>query len=185
MINQYLEAFSNIVAKTRLTDHAGHSIPEEDAYRAVVEKLERVKAANGTIYLIGNGGSSAIISHAAIDLLNKGHFKTYPVTDNSTLTCLSNDYGYENVFLKVLEKSATSLDALIAMSSSGNSANIVNAARYAAEQKLFVTTFSGFDPANALRSVGAVNFWLDSNDYGKVEIGHSMLLHIVTDMLWV
>jgi D-sedoheptulose 7-phosphate isomerase len=71
------------------------------------------------------------------------------------------------------------------MSSSGNSANIVNAARYAAEQKLFVTTFSGFDPANALRSVGAVNFWLDSNDYGKVEIGHSMLLHIVTDMLWV
>ncbi len=185
MIKDYIESFSEIIRNTSITDDIGNGISDREAYKLAVESLTEIRTQHGTVYLIGNGGSSGIISHAGIDLLNKGHFKANPVTDNSLLTCLSNDYGYENVFLKVLEKSATSHDALIAMSSSGQSANVVNAARWAKEQGLFVITFSGFDGNNALRSCGHVNFWLNAKEYGRVEIGHALLLHIMTDALWI
>jgi D-sedoheptulose 7-phosphate isomerase len=178
MIKDYIDSFSEIIHNTSITDAVGNLTSDRDAYKQAAESLTEIRARHGTVYLIGNGGSSGIISHAAIDLLNKGHFKAYPVTDNSLLTCLSNDYGYENLFLKVLEKSATSHDALIAMSSSGQSANVVNAARWAKEQGLF-------DGNNALRSCGHVNFWLNAKEYGRVEIGHALLLHIMTDALWI
>jgi D-sedoheptulose 7-phosphate isomerase len=99
------------------------------------------------------------------------------------LTCLANDYGYENVFSEGLKTLFTSKDALIAVSSSGSSQNIRNAAVLAKQMGGQVLTFSGFKTDNPLRSLGDYNFWLNSTDYGKVEIGHALLLHILTDEL--
>lgn len=185
MIRDYTDTFADILRNTSITDAEGHLLDDDQAYHSAMNGMKSTRNRNGTVYLTGNGGSSAIVSHVGIDLLNKGHFKSYPITDNSLLTCLANDYGYENVFLKVLEKTATSQDALIAVSSSGKSPSIVNAASWAKSHGLFVITFSGFTEQAPLRSCGHINFWLNSKNYGKVETGHALLLHILTDQLWV
>ena len=106
------------------------------------------------------------------------------MTDNSILTCLANDYGYEKVFSEGLKTLFTGNDMLIAVSSSGSSKNIVNAAESAIQKGGKVITFSGFRDSNPLRSLGDYNFWLNSTNYGKVEIGHAMLLHILTDEIY-
>jgi D-sedoheptulose 7-phosphate isomerase len=184
MIRNYLSAFTDLLNETSITDEHGKGLNDDTAFKSMIQRLSEIRTQHGTVYLIGNGGSSGIISHTGIDFLNKCHIKAYPITDNSLLTCLSNDYGYDQVFLKVLEKAALPQDCLIAVSSSGKSPNIVNAAHWALKQGLYVVTFSGFSTGNPLRSSGHINFWLNSNNYGHVEIGHSLLLHILTDALW-
>ena len=88
----------------------------------------------------------------------------------TVLLGLLSPVGYENVFSEGLKTLFTSKDALIALSSSGSSQNIRNAATLAKEMGGRVLTFSGFKSDNPLRSLGDYNFWLNSSDYGKVEI---------------
>jgi len=105
--------------------------------------------------------------------------------DSSTLTCFSNDYGYENAFSRRVERLLTKNDVLIAISSSGQSANILNACKSASKNSASVFTLSGFNADNALRSLGNYNYWLNSDDYGMVEIGHLFLLHYISDLLGI
>jgi D-sedoheptulose 7-phosphate isomerase len=70
---------------------------------------------------------------------------------------------------------------LIAISSSGNSINIRNAVDIAKKHQAMIVTLSGFSESNPLRKMGNINIWLDSDDYGFVEIGHQFLLHNIAD----
>ena len=72
-------------------------------------------------------------------------------------------------------------DALVAISSSGKSPNICNAAAQVRGSGGTVITLSGFASDNPLRRLGDINIWLDSTDYGFVEIGHQFVLHNVAD----
>lgn len=183
MIESYINEFKDVIANT-VIDHKGEVIHERnEAFNKLADILERKHHSGGIIYLVGNGGSSGVISHSSIDFINACNMRAYPLTDNSILTCLANDYGYEKVFSRALETMFTENDSLIAVSSSGNSMNIRNASNVAAERGGMVLTFSGFSSDNGLRKLGEYNFWLDSSDYGKVEIGHALLLHILTDEL--
>ncbi len=147
----------------------------------MADLCEQTHDIGGTIYLVGNGGSSGIVSHSSIDFINACKLRAVAMTDNSVLTCLANDYGYENVFSEGLKTLFTDKDLLIAVSSSGSSMNIRNAANHAREKGGKVITFSGFKEDNPLRNLGDYNYWLNSSNYGKVEIGHALLLHILTD----
>ena len=100
----------------------------------------------------------------------------------SSFCCLHID-GYENVFSKPLATLAQANDLLIAVSSSGKSRNIRNATDCMKEVGGKVITLSGFDKDNPLRAMGSINFWLNSNDYGLVEIGHMFFLHCLSDHL--
>ena len=183
MIKNYISSFSKILLNTVITDVNDNYLDHTIAFKKIINRLVEIRQNKTTVFLIGNGGSSGVISHASIDLLNTGKIKSYPLTDSSHLTCMANDNGYENVFKTPLETLINSKDALIAVSSSGSSENIVNAAKFAMQKGSFVVTLSGFDEANPLRKIGDFNFWLNSNNYGKVELGHSLLLHIITDLL--
>ena len=72
-------------------------------------------------------------------------------------------------------------DLLFAISSSGESQNILNAAVAAQKKSIPVVTFSGFSQSNALRSLGTINFYVPSYAYGFVEIGHLTLCHAILD----
>lgn len=184
MISNYIKEFSDIISKTLLTDSSGFDIGTgEDTFNDICSKIIDAHENGGTVYLVGNGGSSGIISHSSIDFINACKLRAMPLTDNSILTCLANDYGYENVFSEGLNTLFTSKDVLIAVSSSGNSMNIRNAVDKAREKGGLTITYSGFKDANPLRKMGDFNFWLNSSNYGKVEIGHALLLHILTDEL--
>jgi len=180
MFNDYIKAFDEVLKSTQTSYHTSVQHKEE-VFNKIVASLNTVKKNKGTVYLVGNGGSSGIISHVSIDLLNACKIKAHPLTDNSILTCMANDYGYENVFSESLKTLITENDILIAVSSSGKSQNILNAALIATAKKATVITFSGFLNTNPLKKLGTYNVWLDSDNYGFVEIGHALLLHYITD----
>ena len=105
---------------------------ESDAFNEYIQLLLDVAASGKTIYIIGNGGSAATASHYANDIsfgvksITCG-LKAISLTDNNAvLTALGNDYGYEYIFSKQLEKIMVKDDILIAISASGNSENIID-----------------------------------------------------------
>lgn len=183
MFAKYLNDFSSVLENTEATTQNSPTGLDE-AFSTVVNRLKTVRENGAHVYLVGNGGSSAIVSHAAIDLLNACGFRAHALTDNSLLTCMANDYGYENVFSQPLKTLFDEGDVLVAISSSGKSPNIVNACNEVKAKASTVITFSGFNADNPLRHSGDYNFWLDSKDYGIVEIGHSLLFHHITDKLY-
>lgn len=178
---KYLSAFSEILKSVIISDTSGKNIDENTYWPILQQKLTETKNNNATIYLIGNGGSNGIVSHASVDFLNTCKIRAIPLTDSSQLTCFANDYGYENIFAKPLETLISNDDILIAVSSSGSSKNIVNAVQIAKSKGTFVLTLSGFRPDNPLKQLGNINFWLNSKHYGMVEIGHALLLHYISD----
>jgi D-sedoheptulose 7-phosphate isomerase len=135
------------------------------------------------LMFVGNGGSAAIASHMAIDFWKNGRIKAAAFNDPSLLTCIANDYGYEHVFEKPIEMFAEKGDLLCAISSSGNSKNILNAADMALKKSCTVITLSGFNEKNPLRSKGDINFYVPSKIYGIVEVVHQHICHLILDTI--
>jgi D-sedoheptulose 7-phosphate isomerase len=175
--------FARVIAATEFTDQAGRRRDGEEALRTLVEQLKELRQRGGRLYLIGNGGSAGVASHAVTDFLNVGKLRATTLHDPSLLTCMSNDYGYESAFARIVSTMAARDDALIAISSSGQSLNIRNAAAEMRKLGGKVVTLSGFKADNPLRLLGDVNIWLDSSDYGMVEIGHQFVLHNLADRI--
>lgn len=151
---------------------------EQGGYDAVRGYLRMVRDSGAArLIFIGNGGSAAIASHMAADYMKNGRFAALCFNDAAAVTCISNDLGYEHVFTLPLQYHAKFGDVLFAISSSGESASILNAANVAGPLKLNIVTLSGFDPENSLRGRGGVNFYVPSKNYGVVEIAHLAILH--------
>jgi len=185
-INNYFNTLHHLQINTKVTDAASRPLSLSDGFRAYVEHAKLTRAQHAKIMFIGNGGSAGIASHMAIDYSKNGHLPAWAFSDASALTCLSNDYGYEHVFAKQIEFHARSGDLLVAISSSGKSLNILNAIAVARKIGCKIITFSGFDPMNPLAKLGDVNFYVNSTEYGFVEVahlslGHSLLDYIIAD----
>lgn len=148
-----------------------------------LELLKNTGKTGATIYLIGNGGSSAVAEHMAIDLTKNAGLKALAISGSPMLTTFSNDYGYENVFKKALEHFGNKGDILIAISSSGTSKNILNACMEAKRKGMKVVTLSGFEAGNPLRKLGDINFWINSKAFGFLEVLHGFLLHYINDSI--
>lgn len=133
------------------------------------------------IFFIGNGGSNAVCSHMMEDYAKIANFRTYGFSDPALITCFANDYGYENAMAEWLKIYLEKGDLLIAISSSGNSKNILNAADTALQQGGKLITLTGFKEGNALRAKGGVNFYLPIENYGVVECFHQVILHAMLD----
>jgi D-sedoheptulose 7-phosphate isomerase len=178
----YVDRLVEVVKGFKATTAHGHDLA--DAVERVCAVFKGSEVTGNKIILIGNGGSAAIASHVAIDLSKNAHTRAITFNDAATLTCLSNDYGYEEVFSKQVEYYARPGDTLVAISSSGVSANIINAVAVANRVGRIATiTFSGFDPDNQLRRMGHINFYVPSMRYGFVELAHIILLHSIIDKL--
>jgi D-sedoheptulose 7-phosphate isomerase len=121
---------------------------------------------------MGNGGSAAIVSHVHNDLCKAVGVRAVVFDDTPLLTALANDEGYHEVFRRPLELWADRGDLLIAVSSSGESENIVSAAASAKQKGCTLLTFTGFKPTNRLRQIGDFNIYVPAAHYGYVEIAH-------------
>ena len=175
------EEFAQRVSEGKFTDSNGGDLDVEAGVDRIYEELQRAKEARQGVFIVGNGGSAAVASHAVTDFVNKGGLRASTLHDPALLTCMTNDYGYENAFARTLSTLAREGDVLIAISSSGQSVNIHNAVRRMKEIKGRTISLSGFQQDNPLRSLGDFNFWIDSDDYGFVEMGHLFLLHHIAD----
>lgn len=145
-------------------------------------KLLVYEVSKKKLMIIGNGGSAGIAMHALEDYANIGGLKTMDFYGPALLTCMANDYGYENVFAKPIEMFAEPGDMLFAISSSGKSPNIIKAVDAAKVRGCVVVTFSGFDDDNPLRKMGKLNFYTPSTHYGFVELAHQALIHCILDL---
>jgi D-sedoheptulose 7-phosphate isomerase len=157
-------------------------MPLEAAIGAVIEWARATHARGNKMMFVGNGGSAAIASHMAIDWSKNGGLRSTAFNDASALTCLGNDFGYEHVFAKQIEMHGRDGDLLVAISSSGRSANILNACEAARRGGCRIVTLSGFSADNPLRRLGDVNFYVASGEYGFVEMAHLVLCHTVIDL---
>jgi len=176
-----IEQFQRTVESIEITDIKSYKLFIEDGISKVCALLTKIRRVKGNIYIIGNGGSASIASHAAVDFMNVAKLSAHTLHDSAVLTCMANDYGYENSFSSILKTVVKANDLLIAISSSGQSKNIINAVKIAKENGIVVITLSGFSSENGLRSSGDINFWSNSSDYGMVEISHQFILHNIAD----
>jgi len=147
------------------------------------DKTNRVKESGGTIYFIGNGASASMASHFSADIAKNARVKTHVFTDLSLMTAFANDLSYEDVFSEPLKQYMSSNDMLVAISSSGESPNILKAAGVVKEKGADIMTLSAMSPNNSLRKMGFLNFYLPAETYGMAETGHSAILHYWVDLL--
>ncbi len=148
------------------------------------EKLiKECSSKGGKVILVGNGGSAAMASHISVDLSKACSIRSTNFNEPDLITCFANDYGYENWVTEALKTYADKDDLVILISSSGNSQNIVNAAKHCINQKINLITLSGFEKNNKINNTGMVNIWVDSSYYNFVEMAHHLFLVALVDAM--
>jgi D-sedoheptulose 7-phosphate isomerase len=162
-----------------------------DRISDILDAIKKTVESKSRIYVIGNGGSSAIASHMVNDLgtgLRRRdiiNFDIVSLADNTPVgTAIANDIGYENIFYMQLKGLLKKDDVIIAISCSGNSANIIKAVTYAREIGSTVIGCTGFD-GGALKKLSDISFHIETpqGEYGLVEDVHTILDHLLHSYL--
>ena len=145
--------------------------------------IQAARDAGRKVIIAGNGGSAAIAGHCAVDFTKNAGIRCINFNEVDLITCFANDYGYERWLEKALEFYADRGDMVILISSSGKSANMINAARYARSAGLVLVTLTGFSQDNPVKKLGDLNIWVDSRAYNVVEMTHQIWLLAVCDLI--
>ena len=142
----------------------------------------------GTIFWCGNGGSAADSQHMAAELVgrfNKTRRALRSIslcTDTSILTCVANDYTYDEVFSRQIEALACDGDILVVLSTSGQSKNIITALTTAKSQNLLTISFLGRDGGTAT-SLSDHPIVVPSHSTPRIQEMHALLGHILCDLI--
>lgn len=186
MENAYIKELITMIEHTEIlncTSQMAKSENYDEGIALLVDIFTRHKEKNTQLFFIGNGGSSAIASHMTADFMKNGGMNTYSLYDNAVTTCMGNDYGYEHIFSRPMEFLVKKGDLIVAISSSGNSCNIVNAIETARKKKAEVVTFTGFEPNNKAKQMGDINVYVPCKKYGIVESIHNLILQQIVDLI--
>ena len=159
---------------------------KEDILNSFTQTIINKSLSGKHIFVAGNGGSASIANHFVTDLIGgfqKTNFKikvSSLSSNDSLITALGNDYGYDNVFSNQIKKLASKEDLLILISSSGMSPNIVKAAECAQEMGLEVFSMVGFEGGHEkLRKSSTLVFHVKTQvgQYEIVEDVHGIFCH--------
>jgi len=181
-LDLYFATLERSLRGAEVTDRNAQALSLEQGCEWFGRAAHEAHDGDNKIMFVGNGGSAGIASHLATDFSKNGNLRSMAFNDASALTCLGNDLGYENIFAKQIEFHARAGDLLIAISSSGRSPNILAAVKAARARNCRVVTYSGFTEDNDLRRTGDINFFVQSREYGFVEVAHLALCHAVLDI---
>ncbi len=176
-LNNFLENYLNILSKSILSSNI------ENLEKSCKEILKRIRNKK-TIYVCGNGGSAAIANHYVVDFLKFFKDKTnlkpkiLSLSNNiETITAISNDINYKNVFSYQLDNYYSKGDLLILVSSSGNSKNIIELVKFAKKNKIQTIGFTGFN-GGYLKKNCNISIHINAQNYGISEDAHHILMHI-------
>lgn len=158
-----------------------------------VQLMEESRRSNNTIFFAGNGGSAATASHMATDFgtdilkncRNSLPFRALALTDQqATIMAIANDDSYDNVFVNQLRIHYRLRDVLVAISVSGNSKNVVKAAKWVKEHGGRVVGLVGFDGGELKNLCDVlVHVKTEQDEYGPSEDVHMILDHLLTSWL--
>lgn len=142
----------------------------------------------GKVLVCGNGGSAADAQHMAGELMGTTGTAREPLpcialtTDTSVITAWSNDHGFETVFARQIEGIGRQGDVLVAISTSGNSPNVISAVRAARERGLRTVSLLG-GPAGKLHGTSDVDIVVGSRDTARIQEGHIAIIHTICGLV--
>ena len=176
--------------KQDIEDYLAHEVEtiralDVNAINRALNLLKEAFEQESTVYIFGNGGSSATASHFQNDF-NKGvsehtekKFRFNCLNDNvATLMAISNDLGFENVFRQQLIGRLRQGDVVIAISGSGNSRNIINAVEYAREQGVSIIGITGYN-GGKLKQLSDISLHAPVNSMQITEDIHMIFDHLM------
>lgn len=181
--------------KQRITQHiqrsldAKNAILNDEAFLKVVEEAavlcaEALKAGKKLLFA-GNGGSASDAQHLSAELVGRYKYDRASLaaialtTDTSALTAIGNDYGYDEVFSRQVSGLGQEGDVFVAISTSGNSKNVLKACDVAKEKGLKIIGMSG--PKGALKDESDLCFAVPAQETATIQEAHIMLGHILCD----
>ena len=156
---------------------------------AAAQLLRDTFAAGGKLLLCGNGGSAADAQHFAAELLNRFELERPPLaalaltTDSSTLTSIANDYDFSQVFSKQVRALGQPGDVLLAISTSGNSPNVIEAVHAAHEREMRVVALTGKGGGAMAELLGPddIHLCVPSDRTARIQEVHLLTLHCLCD----
>jgi D-sedoheptulose 7-phosphate isomerase len=172
-----------ILNELSVQDDNGNVLGHEEAFSLWKNMVLQIRSRGDTIYFVGNGASASMASHFAADMAKNCGVRTNVFTDPSLLTALANDICYEEVFAEPLRWYMREGDMMVAISSSGNSPNIVRAVETAKKITGNVITLSAMGENNKVQRLGDLNFYVPAKIYGFAETAHAAILHYWMDMV--
>ena len=175
----------NDSAQTKLAALSAMAAPIEAAARRMVASLN----AGGKVMACGNGGSAADSQHFAAELLNRFEKERPPLaaialtTDTSTLTSIANDYRYEDVFAKQVQALGRAGDVLLAISTSGNSPNVIEAIHAAHARNITVVALTGKQGGkiSALLHPDDIHLCVPADRTARIQEVHLLTIHCLCD----
>jgi len=161
---------------------------QEDTFQRIAAAAVATLKSGGKILTCGNGGSAADALHLAEELV--GHFRNdrrpLPavslVADATLLTCIGNDYSFDEIFSRQVEGLASKNDLLVCFSTSGNSPNILRAINAAKTKGVKCVAFLG---KGGGKSKGKADYEIviDNSDSGRIQEAHTLLLHALLEVI--
>jgi D-sedoheptulose 7-phosphate isomerase len=161
---------------------------QQELVERIALAMSAALAQGKKILWCGNGGSAADAQHMAAEIVGRfrrerrGLPSIALTTDTSILTAVANDYGYEAVFSRQVEALGNEGDVLVAISTSGNSPNVVKAVEMAKELGLVTVGFTGAG-GGRLATLADFLFAVPTKDTARVQEAHSLVAHVLCD--WV
>jgi D-sedoheptulose 7-phosphate isomerase len=171
----YLQRFASEQSKQNTVARAAH---------LMVGTLQK----GGSIYSCGNGGSMSDAMHFAEELTgryrdNRAPLSATAISDPGHISCVANDFGYEYVFSRYLQARGRRGDCLLAISTSGRSANVVRAAEQARLNGMVVVTLTGA-PGSALASQADVDISTGASEYAdRIQEVHIKVIHMLIELI--
>ena len=183
----------------RVSEHFNESIRTKQTAAAVLAEptaqaallLFQALAEDGKILVCGNGGSAADAQHFAAELTGRFEKERMELaavaltTDTSALTAIGNDYGFDHIFSKQVRALGRAGDVLMGISTSGNSANVIEAIKAAHERDMKVVAFTGRDGGKiaAMLKEGDVLLNVPYPRTARIQEVHILLVHALCDCI--
>lgn len=180
----------NMFAASIETKQLAGDVLADPISRAVELMVSRFKAGN-KVLSCGNGGSAADAQHLSAELLCRFEMErpSLPAialtTDSSTLTAISNDYHYDQVFAKQLSSLGNKGDILVAISTSGNSGNVIEAINMAHQRGVMVIALTGRDGGKiaSLLNANDIEIRVPSDVTARIQEVHLLTIHCLCDQI--
>ena len=178
IFNQHIALFREMLSNTELQKQI------EQISRALIDCYQQ----GGSVYFCGNGGSAADSQHLSTELAGRFYKNRAPLNaealhvNSSFLTAVANDFGYDKVFERAIEAKAKPKDVLIAMSTSGNSINVIAAVKKAIEIDVVCIGFTGAGP-NSLIELSDLTIAIQSKDTPRIQEAHLLIGHIICELV--
>ncbi|MCU0594409.1 MAG: D-sedoheptulose 7-phosphate isomerase [Desulfobacterota bacterium] len=152
------------------------------------EKISQAFTADRKLMICGNGGSAADAQHIAAEFVNRFVLERPPLpaialtTDSSVITSIGNDYSFEDIFSKQIKAIGLEGDVLLAITTSGNSGNVISAVKAARALGIYTVAFTGGD-GGRVRSLADMALVVKSNTTARIQEAHSLAGHIICQLV--